>query len=357
MSAIILKKCDFSNQEIYVGLDVHYKTWHATIMVGEVAVKYQCPADSKILAAHLKKEYPNANFKAAYEAGCFGFYIKEQLDTLGISTGVINPADIPTSNKDKVGKTDARDSRKIAMSLKNDMVEPIYAPDKEDQQARSLLRRRDDLTGKTTRVKNQIKSLLKFYGVDIPADINTDKWSKRFIEWLGTVRFETSEGTFNLSSLLRELEFFEHEKKSVLNELKETMKKEKYNESYEIIKSIPGFGAIGAMSIVLEVFDINRFATQDQFSSYIGLAPMEHSSGERTIKGGLSWRFNRVLRCTFIEAAWVAIRTDPAMTQYYNHCTKKMKSSKAIIKVARKLANRLRYLWKKKMKYVKSVVA
>ncbi len=357
MSAIILKKCDFSNQEIYVGLDVHYKTWHATILVGEVAAKYQCPADSKTLAAHLKNEYPNANFQAAYEAGGFGFYIKEQLDTLGIPTGVINPADIPTSNKDKVGKTDSRDSRKIAMSLKSGMLDPIYAPDKEDQQARSLLRRRDDLAGKTTRVKNQIKALLKFYGVVIPKDINTDKWPKKFIEWLGTVRFETSEGTFNLASLLRELDFLEKEKKSVLQELQETMKKEKYNESYEIIKSIPGFGAIGAMNIVLEVFDINRFATQDQFSSYIGLAPMEHSSGERTYKGRMSWRFNRVLRTTFIEAAWVAIRTDPAMTQYYNNCMKKMIANKAIVKVARKLANRLRYLWKKKMRYVKSVVS
>lgn len=356
MSTIILKKCDFSNQEIFVGLDVHSKKWHATIMVGDVATKYQCPADSKILAAHLQKEYPNANFKAAYEAGCFGFYIKEQLDSLGISTGVINPADIPTSNKDKVGKTDARDSRKIAMSLKNEMLEPIYAPDKENQQARGLLRRRDDLTRKTTCVKNQIKALLKYYGVVIPQELDTARWLIKFTEWLKTLSFETSEGKSHLASYLREFEFLEQEKKSVLNELKETMKKEKYNESYEIIKSIPGFGPIGAMNVVLEVFDIKRFATQDKFSSYIGLAPMERTSGERTHKGRLSWRFNRVLRSTFIEAAWVAIRTDPAMTQYYNDCTKKMTGTRAIIKVARKLANRLRYLWRNKIKYVKSVV-
>ena len=66
-----------------------------------------------------------------------------------------------------------------------------------------------------------------------------------------------------------------------------------------------------------------------------------HSSGEKDGTGDITIRKHAVMRCNLIEAAWVAVRQDPAMNLFYTEQCKRMPKSKAIVKVARKLVNRL----------------
>lgn len=56
------------------------------------------------------------------------------------------------------------------------------------------------------------------------------------------------------------------------------------------------------------------------------------------------------------EAAWVAIRKDPAMTLAYEGFRKRMIAQKAIVKIARKLVNRIFFVLKRKQEYVPCVV-
>lgn len=355
-----LKKIDYKNKKVFVGLDVHQKTWHSTSIFEELIIKKSFPADAQAFAKYLQNTFPNAHFEIAYEAGCFGFWIKEQLETLLDATvSVLNPADIPSSGKDKTNKTDARDSLKIAKAIKANTVKSIFYSSKESQEHRDLYRRRADLVKKQTRVKNQIKSKLKFYGKGYPEEYEDSRkhWSKGFLRWLKEIQFTTAEGNYIMSSLLRELEFVKEEIKLIANELSNLMKQEKYREDIDIIIGIPGIGKVSAAAIMLEIVDIHRFKEQDHFTSYLGLAPTEHSSGEHQSKGHITRRCNRLLRTIFIEAAWTAIRLDPAIQLYFAECLKRMTKPKAIVKVARKLANRLRYLLKTKTKYVKGVVA
>jgi len=355
-----LKKVDYKNKKIFVGLDVHQKTWYTTILFEGIYERKTFPSKAKNLSKYLQENYPNADYKIGYEAGCFGFWIKEQLDKL-LKTNVLvlNAADIPTSGKDKTNKTDARDSLKIAQALASDMVTSIYCPSRESQEHRDLMRRRMDLVRKQTRVKNQIKAKLKYYGISYSEEIEEDqsKWTKAFILWLSNINFATKEGNYTMRSLLRELDFIKEEIKQITKEIGKLMKTSKYIEDYEILRSCPGIGGLSAAAIKLEIIDIQRFKEQDHFTSFLGLAPTEHSSGEKQSKGHLTGRCNRYLRTILIESAWVSIRVDPAMKLYYADCCKRMAKPKAIIKVARKLANRLRYLLKTKMKYVKGVAS
>ncbi len=61
---------------------------------------------------------------------------------------MVNPADIPTTSKEKVQKEDARDSRKIARSLKNSELAPIYIPSLASLGDRGLLRLRKTAVNK-----------------------------------------------------------------------------------------------------------------------------------------------------------------------------------------------------------------
>src|SRR5690606_19055623 len=82
----------------------------------------------------------------------------------GINSIVVNAADIPTTVKEKIQKTDARDSRKIAKSLQNNDLTAIYIPSKICLNDRSLNRYRGTVSKDLSRIKNRIKSLLNLNG-------------------------------------------------------------------------------------------------------------------------------------------------------------------------------------------------
>jgi transposase len=93
-----------------------------------------------------------------------------------------------------------------------------------------------------------------------------------------------------------------------------------------------------------ELIDIRRFKNLDHLSSYVGLVPGEHSSGEKHITTELDHRGNQVLRSLLIENSWAALRKDPALMMKYTELTKRMTGNRAIIRISRKLLNRIRYV-------------
>lgn len=79
---------------------------------------------------------------------------------------VVNPGDVPTKESEKARKNNKIDTRKLARSLRSGDLHGIYVPSREAQEDRSLVRMRQTLVKKQTRVKNEIKAFLLFYGVN-----------------------------------------------------------------------------------------------------------------------------------------------------------------------------------------------
>ncbi|MDZ7742428.1 MAG: hypothetical protein U5Q03_13815 [Bacteroidota bacterium] len=95
-------KIDFSGQNIYVGIDSHLKSYKVSLYHDDIALKtFSQDPSPDILVKHLRKNYPNANFFCAYEAGYSGFWLQRSLEKLGINCIVVNPADVPTTDKEK----------------------------------------------------------------------------------------------------------------------------------------------------------------------------------------------------------------------------------------------------------------
>lgn len=91
--------------------------------------------------------------------------------------------------------------------------------------------------------------------------------------------------------------------------------------------------------------EVNRLDTFYHLNSFVGLMPMEHSSGETERKGILTVGKHCQLRSDLVESAWTAKRTDPAMALYFQEQIKKKGSKVVIIKIARKLLNRIRHVY------------
>ena len=137
--------------------------------------------------------------------------------------------------------------------------------------------------------------------------------------------------------------------------LRNLSRTERFAEPLKWLMSVPGIGQLTGMAFISEIDDISRFKNADQLASYIGMIPMCHSSGEHDGAGNLTLKAHSKLRCVLVEASWVAIRQDATMTQAYTEYCRRMKPSKAIIKIARRLVNRIYFVMKHKKEYVNNV--
>jgi transposase len=88
-----------------------------------------------------------------------------------------------------------------------------------------------------------------------------------------------------------------------------------------------------------------------------GFCPDTDSSGDTERDKGITTRSHKQLRSILIEAAWKAIRVDPALLEAYTKLTKRMTGKKAIVRIARKLLRRMRAVLLTAMPYEKGVVA
>ena len=354
-----VKTICFKGQSIYVGIDVHLKSWTVTIMVGEVVFKSfsQNPC-AKTLANYLQKHFPNGNYFSVYEAGFCGFSVHRELVRNSICNIIVNPADVPTTDKDRRQKEDRRDSRKLARTLKSGGIESIYIMSVEMEELRSLVRYRKTIVKELCRHKNRVKSILNLRGITIPAELNiaSKYWSGRFIEWIKTIEASTDYGTTVLQETIDTAEFLRKKLLKVTRQFRSLGTDSEYSKQIQLLRSIPGIGLIVAITFMSELETIVRFKNLDRLCSYIGLIPSTFSSGEKEIVGNITRRSNKPLRSSIVEAAWVAIRHDPALTLKYNELRSRMEANESIIRIAKKLLNRIRYVLKNEEEYVYSVV-
>jgi transposase len=353
-------KINFNGQKIYVGIDTHLRSWSVTILTeNNFHKKFSQDPKPEILFNYLQRNFPGAEYYSAYEASYCGFGIHRRLNSLGVKNIVVNAADVPTTDKEKKQKEDARDSKKLAMTLRSGELKGIYVPSRESEELRSLMRYRKTLAREIARGKNRIKSFLYYYGLEIPLEHRQDSkyWSNKFTQWIKGIELSTEYGTSALQGLIGNNMVWRDSLLKVNKEIRKASVSNKYAKLFRLLTGIPGIGVIAAMTILSELETISRFKSLDRLCSYVGLVPSTHSSGEKEVAGKITPRANLVLRNTIIECAWIAARIDPALSLAYNELCKRMKPSKAIIRIAKKLMNRIRYVLKNEEEYVCSIVS
>lgn len=350
-------KLDFTGQRIYTALDTHKKSWKVSIFTEHLEHKtFSQAPDVEGLVHYLFRNFPGGDHQVVYEAGFCGFWIHDRLAEKGIKCIVVNPADVPTTDKEKKGKCDPVDSRKLARSLRNGDLIGIYVPRREKVEDRSLVRTRQAMVKKQTRCKNQIKAILHFYGIKIPEALAEGRWSRKFVDWLSELEMIRASGNMTLSTHLDELSYLRETIAKLTKEIRRLAHIEEYAENHRLLKSVIGISTLTAMTFLTELVDLNRFKNLDRLANYVGLVPDTASSGEKEVNIGITSRRNPHLRGILIEAAWVAVRKDPALILAYNQLVKKVSRKIAIVKIARKLLNRIRYVLKNKQEYVPAVV-
>lgn len=348
---------DFTGKTIYVGIDVHKKDWQiGQVHAGLVLGNHRINGNSQDLINFLKHRYCGATIKCVYESCAWGFNLQRQLTAEGIECIVVHAGDVPGSDKEKKNKTDKVDAVRLARHHSAGLLEAIYVPDEELQKERNLMRLRKKLIGDLNRSKNRIKSLLKFQGIGIPEKLDTPNWSRNFINWIENQAANDLLLKDTIDLMLEEVKLQRQLLLKTERKLRQLMNSNKYKAKTKLLRSIPGIGPTTSSLFLLEVGDVKRFKNFDALNSFIGFYPGSNSSGERGIDTGISKRTHKQLRTMLIEAAWLAIRKDPALLDTYDQLTKKMKGNRAIIRIARKLLRRMRAVLISEQGYEKGIV-
>ena len=113
----------------------------------------------------------------------------------------------------------------------------------------------------------------------------------------------------------------------------------------------PGVGPLTALAFVLIIGDADRFHCGKQVASYLGLVPLEDSSGNRRRLGHITKQGSSMLRFLLVEAAQVTARSLPEWRSKYLHLMMRRGRKTAKVAMARRLAVRLYWMMRKEWDY------
>src|SRR6266542_1331749 len=113
----------------------------------------------------------------------------------------------------------------------------------------------------------------------------------------------------------------------------------------------PGVGPLTALAFVLIIGRADRFQCGKQMASYLGLVPLEDSSGNRRRLGHITKQGSSILRFLMVEAAQVTVRSLPEWRSKYFHLMLRRGRKIAKVAMARRLAIGLYWMWRKGWDY------
>lgn len=270
---------DFSGQVFTVGLDTHKSNWKISIRNNGTALRtFSMPPSPAILADHMNRNYPKGTYRTVYEAGFCGFWIHRHLTALGFSNIIVNPSDVPTTNKERTDRSDKIDCRKLSRELENGSLRGIFVPTEYHESLRCLHRLYLQSSRRVTQIKNRIKQYLHFAGIEVPAEFAGRTWSNSFLTYLSQATVPQELHRYVLNDPLAELRHARSKKMLLLRKIRAESQTE---EIICLLKTVPGVGPLTAFALFAELVDINRFKNLDHLASYVGLVPSVQSSDEK----------------------------------------------------------------------------
>lgn len=336
----------YIGKTIFVGIDVHKKTYSVSVVCEDELVKRDTlPALPEKLAIYLKKYFEGAIIKSAYEAGFSGLGLHRCLIANGIQNIVVNPASIEIGARDRV-KNDKRDSLKIAVQLAAKRLKGIFIITPEMEDRRELTRLRSTFVKDRNRMATRLKLKALYHSLIGPEDCK--KMSSKWIEMIkGKEMLPGLKYTMN--ALMLEWESLNKKIKEIEIQLENPTNGQ--NEIEDVYESVPGIGKTSARILANELGDMSQFHSEAALFSYTGLTPSEYSSGEYIRKGHISRQGKPILRSTLVQCAWVAVRFDESLGKIYDQLLTRAGSKKAIVAIARRLIGRARACFRKNEKY------
>ena len=303
---------------------------------GERRLKHRAEAEQ------FYRELNEKHVRVGIEATGHSRWFERLLADLNVELWVGDPAEIRAKQVRKQ-KTDRRDAAHILKLMLEGNFPRIWVPSPENRDLRQLVLHRHRLVGMRTRVMNQLQAVAMNEGIRRKKQLWSEK-GRQQLESLSLMPWTAR----RRQELLELLDKFDPS----IDQLSQVIKQEA--EQIPEVKRLmthPGVGPITALAFVLIIGTPDRFGCGKQVASYLGLIPCEDSSADRWRLGHITKQGNTVLRYLLGQAAQSVARCEEQWRRQYVYLA--MRRNKAIAKtaMARKLAVRLFWMWRKGCDY------
>ena len=287
----------------YVGLDVHKETLEVIAFrenETNPCIEKRIPNRTKSIKKVFRNLLSEGSVIACYEAGCMGFTLQRLLEGMGVTTVVAAPGKLPRKSSERI-KTDRRDARNLAIYLHNGDIEAIHIPTVDNEVVRDYLRAREDRRLDSVRMKQRLHKFLLRHGYVYES---TRYWTGRHDKWLQAFEFVTPLMKATFDEYYYGIKGGKEKLRMMEKRIEEIAVSSPYVEGVKKLRCFKGVEYLTELSIICEVGDFKRFKSAEEFMSFLGLVPGEHSSGSKRRQGGITKSGNTHVRKLLVEASW-----------------------------------------------------
>ncbi|HZS99062.1 MAG TPA: IS110 family transposase [Terriglobales bacterium] len=280
--------------------------------------------------------------RVGMEASGLARWFERLLAELNIELWIGDATEI-ARKRERKQKTDRQDAQHILKLMLKDDFPQIWVPSGDNRDLRQLLWHRHRMVQARTRIMNQLQAVALNEGVRSKKKLWREKGraqleSFRLAPWASRRRHDLLELLDRLNPTIAALS------QAIEQEV------EKCPEAQRL-QTHPGVGPLTALAFVLIIGNPDRFQCGKQIASYLGLVPLEDSSGNRRRLGHITKQGNSLLRFLLVEAAQVTARSLPEWRSKYVHLTMRRGRKIAKVAMARTLAVRLYWMMRKEWDY------
>jgi transposase len=330
----------------YVALDIHK---HYCVIAGvdrEGRVLLQpVRVEHADLEGWLKKNLRSMD-QVVIESTTNAWHVYDLLAPLVERVVVANPIRVKQIAQARV-KTDIRDTLILARLLAANLVPEVWVPPAHVRELRQLLSQRRQLVETHTQIVNRMHSVAHRHHLK-------HERGKRFNEkttgWHKDKTLSSLE-QFQLQLEMENLAYIEKQIERISKVVRKMCHKKPWAEGMTYLMQLPGFGVITAMTVLAAIGDIQRFETPKHLASYSGLTPGLEQSGTKNRGKGITKEGRRELRWALVEAAQMAVKSDPHWKTRFQEMQKRMHRNQAIAAIAHRLLELVWYVLTRRQPY------
>jgi len=235
-----------------------------------------------------------------YEAGPCGYQIYRHLTAQGFDCSVVAPSMVPKQQGNRI-KNDRRDALMLARLHRAGELTAVFVPSAEDEAIRDLTRAREDAKGDEKKSKQRLLAFLLRSGHRYTG---RSLWSQVHMRWLADIKMPHRSQQIVLQEYIDTLNQCKARVQRLTDQIRQLLPSWRMLPIVEAFQSLRGVSLIVAATTVAEIGDLRRFQNPVDLMSYLGLAPSEHSSGQKTRRGSITKAGNGHVRRMLVEAAW-----------------------------------------------------
>src|SRR5271154_3564082 len=284
----------------YVGLDVSQKETSVCVVdeVGQVLFEGKAKSDPGALAALLRKRAPQAE-RIGFETGAMASWLWHELRRVDLPVVCIDARHAHAALSVRMNKSDQNDARGLAELVRVGWYREVKVKSEESQRIRSMLVARSRLVGIRRDIENQVRSMIKEYGMLFRRAIGL-QFRKQVTEVMG-------EG-HQLRAVIEPLLLIHERVCEQQNKFDDEVRRlAKSDEITRRLMTVPGVGVVTALTFRHTIDDPSRFHSASSVGAYLGLTPRRNQSGETDTNGRISRWGDRLLRSYLFEAATVLL--------------------------------------------------